>query len=133
MGVSYTQRTLKALRDQGLTADIAERFIKGANKGRGIRKDLFGFIDIVALGGKRGIIGVQSTGKDFAGHKKKILEERNEAALDWLRSGGRALLWSWRKEKVKKGGKAEQWVYKEYEFTLADFGAEPGFNPLEGA
>lgn len=134
MALSYTQRTLKELRDQGLPADIVERYVKQARKAHGVHKDLFNIIDIIALGGPaRGIIGVQSTGPNgFADHKKKILEEYAQSTLDWLKSGGKLLLWSWRKKKVKKTGKAEVWVYKEYEFTLKDLEIEEEVDPFEG-
>ena len=131
MGLSNTQRTLKELRDQGLPCQIVEQFVKRANMGHGIRRDLFGIIDIIAVGGPaRRIIGIQSTGVSFSEHKKKILEEKPQEALDWLKAGGQLWLWGWYKKKVKRGGKAEVWAYKEYKFTLADFEVEQEFDPF---
>lgn len=40
-----TQLTLRYLRENGWLAEVVERWVPGAN----IRKDLFGFVDIVAL------------------------------------------------------------------------------------
>ena len=40
-----TQLTLRYLREHGWLAEVVERWVPGAN----IRKDLFGFVDIVAL------------------------------------------------------------------------------------
>lgn len=40
-----TQLTLRKLRAEGWTAEVVERWVPGAN----IRKDLFGFVDIIAL------------------------------------------------------------------------------------
>ena len=51
-----TQLTLRYLRENGWLAEVVERWVPGAN----VRKDLFGFIDIVAL--KDGeTLGVQAT------------------------------------------------------------------------
>ena len=66
-GISPTSRTLKYLRTQGWEAGIVEKFNPYAH----VRQDLFGFIDIIALGEKK-IIGVQSCGQAFSEHKKKI-------------------------------------------------------------
>lgn len=109
-GLSPTQRTLKALRERGLVCAIVEKF--NAHAGPfGIRQDLFGIIDILALDPESGVIGVQSTGQDFAGHKRKLLEERNQECRDWLKTPGTTLeLWGWRKIKLKRGGKAMRWI-----------------------
>ena len=40
-----TQLTLRKLRADGWLAEVVERWVPGAN----IRKDLFGFVDIIAL------------------------------------------------------------------------------------
>ena len=120
-GTTPTQRTIRALRDQGRRCDIVERFIAQAGP-YGVRKDLFGIIDIIALDPERGIVGIQSCGEAFAAHERKILEEGWEAAVDWLKSGGKLELWGWRKLLVKRGGKAVRWTPRIREFTLADFG-----------
>ena len=106
-GLSPTQRTLKAMREQGRLCGIVERFNQYAGP-HGIRQDLFGFIDILCLDPADGIIGVQSCGQDYAGHVRKITEERNEAVYEWLKHA-RAELWGWRKIKLKRGGKAMRW------------------------
>ena len=108
-GLSPTQRTLRELRQLGRVCGIVERF--NAHAGPfGVRQDLFGFIDIIALDPERGIVGVQSCGQSHAAHKRKILEERNQEALEWLKCGGTIELWSWTKRKLKRGGKALRWV-----------------------
>ena len=106
-GLSYTQRTLRELRRRGLIAAVVERWNQYAGP-HGSRQDLFGFIDIIALDPKRGIIAIQSTGPSgHAMHRKKVLQ--NETALEWLACGGLIELWSWRKLLVKRGGKARRW------------------------
>ena len=150
---SYTQRTLDALRDQGCEVDIVERFIAQAGKAipvkgsphlrrrTGIRKDLFGIIDLIALRPpyctipnfhknceppwdaqntkflKRWeLVGIQCFGQDFAAHKRKVLARKY--APIWLASGNAIELWGWRKLKV---GKAEVWKPRVYRFQRGEF------------
>jgi predicted TIM-barrel fold metal-dependent hydrolase len=106
-GISPTQRTLKAMREQGRLVGIVERFLQYAGS-FGKRQDLFGFIDIIAIDPVDGIIAIQSCGQDFSGHVKKLTEERNEAVFEWLKHAPLEL-WGWRKVKLKRGGKAMRW------------------------
>ena len=106
-GFSPTQRTLKAMREQGRICGIVERFQQYGGS-FGVRQDLFGFIDIIVIDPVQGIVAVQSCGMDFAGHVKKLTEERNEACYEWLKFSP-CELWSWRKVKLKRGGKAMRW------------------------
>jgi len=113
-----TQRTLRALRDRGLVCAIVERFNPYAGP-HGIRQDLFGILDIVALDPQEGVIGVQSCGQDFAGHIKKMLEERQQETHDWLSTPGTKLeVWGWRKVKLKRGGKAMRWKPRLAKFSI---------------
>jgi hypothetical protein len=124
-----TQRTMKALRKKGFTCAIVEKWNPYAKRGPeafGIRQDLFGFIDILALDWSKGVIGVQSTGVDFSGHHKKLIGERRENCIRWLLTPGCFLeLWAWRKIKKVRGGK--QMIYKPRIklYTLEDFDFEP--------
>jgi len=130
-GLSYTQRTLRALRDLGRICAISEKWnpyggpvINGKQIGR--RVDLFGFIDIVCLGPGQKILGIQSTGPSgFSSHRKAVLE--NELAIEWLKAGGYIELWSWRKllKRQERGGKLRTWQAKILEFTLQDFELKP--------
>lgn len=122
-----TQRTLKALREQGYTCAIVERFLGYAGT-FGKRQDMFGIIDIVALAPDvilpqiklRGcIIGVQSCGQSFAKHDKTILESPNSVL--WIACGGKLQLWSWRKVKKKRGGKQMVWQPRIKNYSLEDF------------
>jgi len=120
-GMSPTSRTLRTLKQQGAIAGVVERFNQFAGP-HGIRQDLFGFIDLIALEPARGIIGVQCCARSgHAAHRTKILE--NEIAPEWLATGGRIEIWSWAKQKVKRGGKAERWTPKVEEITAASFPA----------
>jgi len=115
--ISNTSRTLEYIRSQGWEADIVERFNPYAGK-FGQRKDLFGIIDIIALG-ECGIIGIQSCGQSFAEHDRKILE--NPLALKWLEKGGELMLIGWRKVKLKRGGKAMRWSPRIKHYLKEDF------------
>ena len=118
--MSATQRTIRELRNQGRICAIAEKF--NSHVGQfGIRQDLFGFIDIVALDPSRGIIGVQCFTTAHAEHYRKITQECHEEAVAWLQSGGRIELWGWRKLKVKRGGAAMRWTPRLTELTMEDF------------
>jgi len=120
MSLSPTQRTLRALRDQGLVCAIVEKFNPYAGP-HGLRQDLFGCIDVLALDPHRGVIGVQSCGQDFSGHKQKLVEERAQEVTDWLATPGTALeLWGWRKVKLQRGGKAMRWKPRLARLTLID-------------
>lgn len=126
-GLSPTQRTLRELRQRGMLCGIVERF--NAHVGpHGIRQDLFGIIDLIALDPVRGIVGIQTTGQDFTKHLRGMLEgdERDdgrslskpEAVHQWLRCKGHLELWGWRKVKLKRGGKAMRWKPRVAVFSL---------------
>lgn len=117
-GLSYTQRTLRECRNRGRICDRAEHWNAYAGP-HGLRQDLFGFIDIVCLD-PTGIVAIQCTGPSgHSSHKKKILE--NEHAPEWLKSGGRIELWSWRKLLVKRGGKAQRWTPRIEHIDMGNF------------
>lgn len=118
MGISNTQRTLKAMREQGRICGIVERFnaFVGAH---GIRIDLFGFIDIITLDPVDGIVAIQSCGSSFSEHVEKLTEEKNEYVFEWLKYA-KVELWGWRKVKLKRGGKAMRWKPRIADFTLSD-------------
>jgi hypothetical protein len=111
---------MRALREMGRVCGIVEKFNPYAGP-HGIRQDLFGFIDIIALDPERGVVAIQSTGQDFSGHYKKLTQERNENVHEWLKTPGATLeLWGWRKVKVKRGGKAVRWKPRIQEIKLED-------------
>jgi len=119
-GMSPTQRTIKALRDQGLKCAIVEKFNAYVGQ-HGVRQDLFGIIDIIALDPEKGIVGIQSTGSAFSEHLRKILVERAQDTIDWLKTPGTSLyLYGWRKIKRKRGGKQMVWKPRIQEITLED-------------
>lgn len=117
MGISKVQRTLRELEQRGCHCGIVERFNRFAGP-HGIRQDLFGIIDVIALY-PNSICGVQCCGSDFAAHDRKILE--SEMGKEWLKSGGSLELWGWRKVKKKKGGKLMVWKPRIKSYSLEDW------------
>jgi len=115
-----TQRTMRELRNQGRVCAIVEKWNQFVGP-HGIRQDLFGIIDILALDPERGVVGIQACGSDFAAHMRKITDERHQETHDWLSTPGTSLeLWGWRKVKLKRGGKAMRWKPRVREITLND-------------
>ena len=88
---SPTSRSLEHLRKAGYVADVVERWIPGAN----IRKDCFGFIDILAIRDGE-VLGVQSTsGSNVSSRVKKIAEHEHVGAV--RKAGIRIVVHGWRK------------------------------------
>ena len=114
--MSPTQRTLQRIRKEGwpLVA-VVERW----NPHAMIRQDLYGFIDILAVCPRRGILAVQATsGSNVVSRVDKIASHEN--ARPWLETPGcRIEVWGWRKLKVKRGGKAVRWVPRIVEMDLS--------------
>lgn len=119
-GQSPTSRTLQVFKREGTRAGVVERFIGPLN----IRKDLFGIIDVIALGDE-GVRGIQCCGTSFSAHVKKILVDERENSIAWLMTPHTTLeLWGWRKVKIKRGGTAVRYEPRIRIFTLEDFGGE---------
>ena len=119
---SPTQRSLKVMRERGYLTEVVERWIPGAN----IRKDLFGFIDILAIAPLSTVEGdlvvaVQSTsGSNVAARIKKITEHENLAAV--RKAGIRILVHGWTKRRKRlKSGKlakrAMEWQLREVDVS----------------
>lgn len=91
-----TQRTLKKLREEGYTAEVVEKRIPGMP----VTKDLFGFIDVIAI--REGeTLAVQTTsGSNVAARCRKIADNPNLAAV---RAAGWGIhVHGWRKSKKSK-------------------------------
>lgn len=121
-GISYVQRTMRELRNQGRVCAIVEKWNAFAGP-HGIRQDLFGIIDVLALDPERGVVGVQVCGQDWVHHITKMTEERAQETHDWLSTPGTVLeLHGWRKVKKKRGGKQMIWRPRVAVFTLDNDG-----------
>lgn len=84
-------RTLALLKDEGKLVQSVERY----NSFSKTRKDLFGFIDIIAI--EPGVTwGIQCTTKaSMSAHYKKICTECEDEAIAWLEAGNRIELIGW--------------------------------------
>ncbi len=98
---SPTQRTLKALREDGWTAEVVEKWNPYAR----IRQDLFNFIDIVAIKEGFPICGIQVTASGASSRVAKILAAPEHRV--WLLAGGKLLVHSW----AKRGAAGKRKVY----------------------
>jgi hypothetical protein len=120
---SNTQRSLKYVRDMGCAAQVVEKW----NPYSKHRVDLFGVIDIVAIGAI-GIIGLQScSDSGRSEHRKKLLE--SPLARQWVSAGGRLWLVTWGKH---PNPKRVMWAPHVEVLTLLEFDKYKAENPSEG-
>jgi hypothetical protein len=111
---SPTSLTLAECRKRGWPAYVTEKWIPKTN----IRKDAFGFGDVLVLDGEPGSSLVQTTDTDNMGARvRKILGIPE--ALEWLRAGNRIRVWGW----ALRGpaGKRKLWTLKERNVVESDF------------
>lgn len=91
---SPTQRTLAEMRKRGYTCEVVEHWNPHAR----VRKDLYGFIDVLCLGDNE-VIGVQATSySNVSARVKKIAEHENVAAV--RRAGIALLVHGWNGNKL---------------------------------
>ncbi len=101
--MSPTQRTRSWLKSQGITSTIVEHFNPFVKR----RQDLFGFADLLALGGR--IVAIQVTsGENVAARINKIFEL--DTAREWLASGGLIEVHGWAKRGAR--GKRKLWTLR---------------------
>lgn len=99
--LSPTQRTLADCRKKGLTAAVVERYSAFDRR----RHDLFGFIDVLAVGDGVTYAIQTTSGSNFSARRKKIVEHENYEAVK--AAGWVILVHGWRKN--SKG----RWVLRE--------------------
>ncbi len=116
MPTSLTLST-KILRDEGITHTIVEHRHHITRR----KRDLFGFIDIVALLPVVGILGIQCGIGDRQLHLRKISGPKRDVAEAWLYAGGRIEVWTWsRVRRTPRSKTSKQVVWKRVvdEITL---------------
>jgi hypothetical protein len=119
---SPTQRTLAALKAEGFTAAIVEKWNPHAR----IRQDLFGIGDVLAIRPGELPLLVQCTaGSCHAARVGKAIATR--ALSVWLLANGRFEIWSWAKRGPR--GKAKVWTCRRQPLTLLDVYAAAGPTP----
>jgi hypothetical protein len=123
--VTPTQRSLKWLRDYGFRAEVVEKTVPHCK----IRRDLFGFIDILAVR-PGAILGVQTTSR---AHKKDRLDKALAlpALAEWLRAGGHFEVHGW--ANIGPRGAQKKWTLHRRPVTLAEAlaAAVPETSPSE--
>lgn len=128
-----TARTLEALRKQGATVQVVEKWQARPwqkEGGHGVRIDLFGCIDVIAImprGWNRPegweheklvLMGIQCGAVNgHSEHKKKCLAEPRLKL--WLETGARFQIHSWGLMGAR--GKAKRWHCRIEELTLSDY------------
>jgi hypothetical protein len=129
----YIERTLRHCRKTlGHHADKSERWL-GVPGGHGKRRDLFWGVDVCALDGLPGVLGIQVCGESgVSSHRKKfrelvrdwngygaegLMSDQPHPLVSWLRSGNRLAVWSWRQRPKQPGGR---WELREFPLTEAD-------------
>ena len=115
--VSPTSRTLQLLKKENKLVDIVEKWNSFTQQ----RKDVFGFIDIIALDPeKKETWGIQCTSTgNMNARVKKILTECRDAALIWLKAGNHIEVIGW--SKTGPAGKRKLWNAKRRTILLEDF------------
>lgn len=101
--MSPTSRTLQMYRDDGIPIGVVERWLpfhgttENGKKPGGVRSDLFGFIDLIALVDDR-IVGIQATSAANLSHRCiKIRDECRDNATAWVAAGGQIVVIGWKK------------------------------------
>lgn len=116
MSTSPTQRALAELRETGYVSAVVEKW----NPHAGIRQDLFGIIDILAICAPGPILGVQVTsGSNASKRVQKSLESK--ALPIWLDSGGRYEVWSYAKQGPR--GMPKVWKLRRQLAKRSELGA----------
>lgn len=114
--VSATQKSLKKLREEGYLCEVVEKTIPKCF----IKKDLFGFIDVLAIKGSE-VLALQTTCGGGSGNsnlyarERKIKEHENYPVVKKL--GWRIIIHGWRqiKDKYKNSNPKKVWVCNEIE------------------
>jgi hypothetical protein len=86
-----TQRSLRHLRAAGYLAEVVEKWIPGAN----IRRDLFGFGDVLAIREAEVLLVQSTSGSNVAARVTKIAEAEHVGAV--RKAGIRITVHGWRK------------------------------------
>jgi hypothetical protein len=109
----YTQMSLKHIRADPRIhqAAIVERWMPNSSGGIGVRKDLFGIIDILAIG--PGLtIAIQSTSKkQITPHVRKLTDAPE--SVEVLRAGWELWIYGWAKPR-------HRWELTTRQFKIAD-------------
>ena len=117
-----SNRTYDKLRKDGIKTFARVEVWNPFVPPRGRFIDLYGYQDVQAVIPGKGILAIQACGRgEMPAHRRKILNECREAAMDWLKAGQFIEIYCWRELKVKRGGKATYWAVEVTPITLDMF------------
>ena len=91
---SPTQRSLRRLREHGYLAEVTEKWVPGAN----IRRDLFGFGDVLGIREAEVLIVQATSSSNVAARIKKIADHPNVGAV--RQAGIRIEVHGWAKNRA---------------------------------
>lgn len=94
--MSPTQRTVAELKKRGYRAAIVERWNSFAR----IRQDLFGIVDVLAIGNGETLAIQCTSGSNVSARVRKIAEA--DATPDMRKAGWKIVVWGWRKNSKRK-------------------------------
>jgi hypothetical protein len=110
--VTPTARTLAECKRRGWRAQVVEQTIPHTF----IKRDLFGCVDVLALDGLPGVLGIQVTSSsNVAARVAKMRTECAEAVGAWLAAGNRLVVHGWAKR--GKAGSRKVWTLREVDLT----------------
>lgn len=92
------------------------------------KHDLFGGIDLVALDGQPGLLGIQATSASNAGARVEKLSQL-DTMRTWLRAGNRLEVWGWSKR--GKAQKRKLWTVRRLRASL-DADGDLEWDDVEG-
>lgn len=114
--MSPTQRSLKELRKSWPLVQVTERWNAFAK----VRNDLFGFVDVLAVGGDVTLAVQTTSGSNVSARYEKL--RYLPAVVHWLQSSSRKLvIHGWRK--VGARGQRKLWTCRTVELRLNETGA----------
>lgn len=114
-----TQRSLARLHAAGWTlVQVVEHFNPHVMP-HGIRQDLFGIGDVLAVSGRRTLLVQTTSGSAVPPHMRKMLMSAALPVL--LHAGWEFEVHGWRRVKVKRGGNAIRWDCRVIPITRANF------------
>ena len=95
--VKPRQWSMEMMRKSEYLTGITEFFNSHTNR----RKDLFGFIDFIAIGNGK-CIAVQCCARSgISSHRRKIIEDCHDAATKWIESGNSIEIHGWDRTKER--------------------------------
>jgi hypothetical protein len=115
MKSNLKQKTKQFLEEKGAIVGNVEFFNKYSRRSL----DLFNLFDQIAIW-NRSVVGIQTTSQEhLKDHHQKMIN--NKTLFSWLDTDQPAFLITWKKKKIKRGGKKFIWIPQIREYYLMDY------------